>query len=194
MHGPENAEDNEADDVSRMMSQVLDTTIDMAQGVLVDRFNKTLYQFIGRLIHAYKTIDGTEDLRAQIKIQAAIVKSFRDKKATFLIENFYDMTNSHMREDDMDRDRFIINAVPKIEFLRPLCIHKYWPVTPDNTKANVWKYMQRLHAYSVDYHDSKNKKADMSDYAMRFLQTDQFQQMMKALTDGAKEAGGRRPN
>ena len=191
MQGPDGSSNAlSGDSMSRMMQQVLDTTIDMTQAELVSRFNKTLYQFVTRLIKSYKSIEGTGALRKQIEIQAAVIKAFKQRKDAFLIKNFYAMTHEYLSQDDMTRDTFVTEALPTIAFLRPLCIHEYWPLTPEETRESIWQYMQHLYTYSVDYHDSIHRKTDMGNYAMEFLQTDEFQTMMKALTEGSRETKG----
>lgn len=143
---------------------------------LVKHFNTLLVQFSKDLKSAY---GARYDLGPQVALMIEWIK--RDKD--FFIKQFYQIVgpNLGLGEDlaDEARDDFILVQLKEIPVFRALQLHTHWAETPEETKVNIWKYVQQLWKCCVHYNEESEDS--MVDRAMEVVQTKQFHDSMMSV-------------
>lgn len=155
----------------------------MYQDGLVHHFNHLVQLFAKDLRLAYKN---QCDLTPQIDIMHQVI----ERDGTFFIKQFYDIMSKFIDGDLTDdmRDSFVHKHLREIPVFRALQLHLHWPNTPEETRQNIWKYIQQLWQCSVNYHE---ESADaMVDRAMEVVQTKQFHDLMSTMIDTMGGGGG----
>lgn len=153
---------------------------------LVQHFNTLIMQFSKDLKIAY----GSQcDLRLQIDMMNELLK----KDNEFLIKQFYAIASTKIgiEEDLADdaRDDFVLTHLKDIPIFRSLQLHIHWAETPEETKVNIWKYIQQLWKCSVHFHEES--KDSMIDRAMEVVQTQKFHASVISLISKITNVSGK---
>lgn len=146
------------------------------QNGLIEHFNTLLVQFIKDLKIAFSG-------RVDLQTQTHLISSLTTRDKCFFIKQFYEcaiakLTCQDELSDDM-RDDFILHKIRAIPIFRSLQLHVHWSDIPEESKINIWKYIQALWKCSVNYHDES--KDTMIERAMDVVHTPQFHDTMLSL-------------
>lgn len=158
------------------IEHVASGAFDIYQNGMVDHFNTLVTQFAKDLKLAFAG-------RVDFKTQLNLIHSLTSCDKHFFIKQFYDHANAKLPDhdelpDDM-RDDFVLHRIRDIPLFRSLQLHVHWADIPENTKGNIWKYIQELWKCSADYHNES--KETMIDRAMDVVHTPQFHDTMLSL-------------
>lgn len=151
---------------------------------LLQHFNTLILTFGKDLKRVYKE---RVDLSTQIDMMTGLVNT--DK--TFLIKQFYSVASPEIGldeslTDDM-RDEFMTNRLKNMPIFRSLQLHVHWGDTPEDSKVNIWKYVQQLWKCASNYHEES--KDTMIDRAMDVVNTPQFHETVMGLISGLSNSG-----
>lgn len=151
---------------------------------LLQHFNTLILTFGKDLRQVYRE---RVDLGTQIDVMTGLVKT--DK--TFLIKQFYAIASPEIGldealTDDM-RDEFMTNRLKHMPIFRSLQLHVHWHDTPEDSKVNIWKYVQQLWKCASNYHEEN--KDTMIDRAMDVVHTPQFHETVMSLISGLSKSG-----
>lgn len=151
---------------------------------LLQHFNTLILTFGKDLKRVYRE---RCDLSTQVDMMTGLV----DSDKTFLIKQFYSTASPEIGTDealtDDMRDDFMTNRLKTMPIFRSLQLHVHWDDTPEDSKINIWKYVQQLWKCSSNYHEES--KDSMIDRAMDVVRTPQFHETVMGLISGLGESG-----
>jgi len=103
----------------------------------VSAFNDMLSQFLVELHGTFPDEPGIKKMTTSFEL-------IKKTNPRLVVDNFMNGVTPYSQQISSKDDKFILEEMDKISFLKDLNIRGYWDRMSDNTKAITWQYIQTL--------------------------------------------------
>lgn len=159
-----------------MLEKTIGVTMKIAQETTVQKFNDMLTQFLSALGKAYAKVP---DISTRIQMHSQILAQLVAKENTFVLTQFTRSCEPFFKDlETVDRDTFIRDVLPNVGPFRGFRISDYWEETPEKTRKTIWKYINHLWAFCVQYKECSDEEG-ITHNAMKMIQSEQFEELMR---------------